>query len=180
MYEVEVKVEAEHGPVRRALEEADAERIDVVTQVDTYFDAPHRDFAQRDEALRLREERTETGVTRYILTYKGPKVDAESKTRKEVETTVADQTATVDLLSALGFSAAATVSKKRERYAMEGYTVTLDSVDGLGSFVEVESTAPEAALEEARDGANAVLRRLGLDPNAGIRTSYLERSLEEE
>ena len=60
MYEVEVKVAADHAAVRERLPD-EAEALGTVEQVDTYFDAPHRDFAATDEALRLRRERRVDG-----------------------------------------------------------------------------------------------------------------------
>jgi len=167
MYEVEVKIRAPHDRVRERLAELEAERRDRVEQVDTYYDAPHRDFAETDEALRLRRERGET----TLVTYKGPLVEAESKTRREAETAVDDGAAMADVLESLGFTPAATVEKERERYDLAGYTVTLDSVAGLGEFVEVETEAD--AVEAARQGAFDVLRSLGLAPDDQIRTSYL-------
>ena len=47
-------------------------------QVDEYYAHPARDFAITDEALRLR---TENNLT--VITYKGPKLDRETKTREE-------------------------------------------------------------------------------------------------
>jgi adenylate cyclase class 2 len=198
MYEVEVKVPASHGEVERRLRDADAERVERVTQVDTYYDAPHRDFAETDEALRLRQERrdldadddgssdaddcdsggaddrdpADAETTR--LTYKGPLIDAASKTREEHETAVADGDAAAAIFDGLGFEPAAVVEKEREFFDLDGYTVTLDRVDGLGEFVEVEAEASEGAdVDSVREGAFDVLRRLGLDPDEQIRTSYL-------
>ncbi len=182
MYEVEVKVPAIHGAVRERLADLDASRQGVVRQVDTYFDAPHRNFAESDEALRLRRE---VRIDRpgdapadeaTLLTYKGPLVEAESKTREEVESLVDDAVAMCTLLERLGFEAAATVEKERERWTVGDYTVSLDAVDGLGEFVEVELAAE--SVEPARKGAVAVLRDLGLDPEDQIRTSYLGLLLE--
>jgi adenylate cyclase class 2 len=178
MYEVEVKVPADHAAVRERLDELDAERVDRVVQEDTYFDAPHREFAETDEALRLRRE-TDADARETVaeVTYKGPLVDADSKTREEVETAVADGEALTDLLGNLGFAPAATVRKERERYRLDGYTVTLDVVDDAGAFVEVETHAEE--VDEAREGAFAVLERLGLDPDDQVRTSYLGMVLDD-
>jgi adenylate cyclase class 2 len=178
MYEVELKVEAEHGPVRRALDEADATPVDHVRQIDTYYDAPHREFAETDEALRLRretelDEEGERLATETKMTYKGPLVEAESKTREEHETGVDDDEAAAGILDGLGFEPAATVEKERERFALDDYTVTLDSVDGLGSFVEVERETTEDGIESVRRGAQDLLRDLGLDPDEQVRTSYL-------
>ena len=203
MYEVEVKVRADHDDVRERLAELGADPVNEVTQEDTYYDAPHRDFAETDEALRVRRETVEDGgetredaretpeedeetpketETFAELTYKGPLVEAESKTRREVETAVEDGEAADAILEALGFDPAATVRKERRRFALDGFTVTLDAVAGLGEFVEVETQVEEdeAALEAARERAYEILRNLGLDPDDQIRTSYLGLLLEQE
>jgi len=171
MYEVEVKVPAEIGRVRDRLRELDAEPLGSVTQVDTYFDAPHRDFARTDEALRIRKEAADGGPETTILTYKGPLVDDASKSRTEVETVVEDPDGMTAILEALGFDPAATVRKDRRRFEYDSYTVCLDQVEGLGEFVEVERQAE--AVAPAREGAFDVLAALDLDPDDGIRTSYL-------
>lgn len=170
MYEVELKVRAEHDPVRGRLAELGAEPVGIVEQVDTYYDHPTRAFAETDEAIRLRRERAE-GRTDVKVTYKGPLVDAASKTREEFETGVDDGETMDAIFRKLGFEPAATVEKTRERFEHGGYTVTLDTVVGLGEFVEVEREA--ASIETARDGAIELLCDLGYDPDEQIRTSYL-------
>jgi adenylate cyclase class 2 len=180
MYEVELKVRADHGPVRERLADLDAERVEAVRQVDTYYSAPHREFAETDEALRIRRETPEDGRPRHELTYKGPKVDAASKTREEHESRLGDPDAVDSALRALGFEPAATVEKDRERHAIDGFTVTLDSVDGLGEFVEVDREAPENEVEAVRDDAVELLADLRLDAEDGIRTSYLGLLLGDE
>ncbi|AGN02256.1 adenylyl cyclase CyaB [Salinarchaeum sp. Harcht-Bsk1] len=189
MYEVEVKVAAEHDVVRERLPD-DAEALGTVEQVDTYFDAPHRDFAETDEALRLRRERRlhsgsaadegqpdGDGGWTTELTYKGPLLEAESKSREELETEVLDGEAMEGALDRLGFEPAATVEKQRERYAVGEFIVSLDAVAGLGEFVEVETeieaTDGVDAIDGPRKEALAVLERLGCDPGEQIRTSYL-------
>ncbi|MFC6733026.1 class IV adenylate cyclase [Haladaptatus sp. DYSN1] len=176
MYEVEVKVRADHDAVREKLAACGATQVRTVTQRDTYYNAPDRDFAETDEALRIRTEMTdEETVTK--VTYKGPLVEQESKTRKEAETVVADGETMDRILSGLGYAATATVEKRRVFYELDGYTVTLDDVTGLGEFVEVE-TEVEGAVEPAREGAYNVLEKLGVDPETQIRTSYLGLLLE--
>jgi adenylate cyclase class 2 len=173
MYEVEVKVPADHAAVRERLAECDAERVGAVEQVDTYYGAPHREFAETDEALRMREETPAGGAPTHEVTYKGPKVDADSKAREEHESAVADPEAVDAALRALGFDPAATVRKDRERFRLSGYTVTLDAVEGLGEFVEVERTGEAGDVDDLRAGAFAVLGDLDLDPDDQIRRSYL-------
>lgn len=207
MYEVEVKVRADHDRIRSRLnelgEQDESDQLDeldgldelnetdttpthIVQQVDTYYDAPHRNFAETDEALRIREEtdgsKTEGGETSgerakgeetTQLTYKGPLVDDASKTREESETVVDSRETMDSILRSLGFSPAAVVEKEREQYALGEYTVTLDTVSHLGEFVEIERVSDDTEIETAREGAFSILRALGLDPNEQIRTSYL-------
>ncbi|SEO86891.1 adenylate cyclase, class 2 [Halogranum amylolyticum] len=179
MYEVELKVEATHDAVRERLSTLAADHLGSVEQVDTYYDAPHRDFAETDEALRLRRETDrETGETTTKVTYKGPLVESASKTREEFETAVDDDESMAGVLDGLGFDPAAVVEKDREFYAVDGYTVTLDAVADLGEFVEVERETEKSEIEDVREGAVTLLRELGLDPDEQIRTSYLGLLLE--
>ena len=174
MYEIEVKVRADHGPVRDRLRNRGAERVGRVRQVDTYYDHPARSFSATDEALRIRREDPADGEASTRLTYKGPLVESASKTRKEIETDVGDAGALDALLRELGFEPVPEVSKERERFAVGEYTVTLDTVEGLGRFVEVERQGTEDEIETLRDGARDLLRDLGLEPDDHVRTSYLE------
>ena len=173
MYEVELKCRADHDALGERLD-ARATRRQTITQTDTYYDAPHRDFAETDEAVRVRVERERNDEPTAKLTYKGPLLDAESKTREEHETAVADEEAARGLLDGLGFEPAATVEKERTAYALDGYTVTLDLVTGLGEFVEIETEVEtEAEIPDARDRARDLLDELGVDTDETIRTSYL-------
>jgi len=175
MYEVELKVAADHGPVRDRLTALDADPLGAVEQTDTYYEHPVRDFAETDEAFRIRRE-TAGGETDARVTYKGPLVEEASKTREEFETGVDDGATMERLLEELGFEPFETVEKRRERFAQDGYTVTLDEVTGLGEYVEVETAA--RAVEPAREGAVDLMTDLGLDPGDQIRTSYLGLLLE--
>ncbi|MFC6904440.1 class IV adenylate cyclase [Halalkalicoccus tibetensis] len=177
MYEVEMKVRADHSAVREALARRGADRIGTVTQRDTYYDAPTRDFAETDEALRVRREERE-GEGRAKLTYKGPLVGETGKTREEHETELGDGDTMDSILDSLGFVPVETVEKERERFSLGEHTVTLDGVVGLGEFVEVETEVPEGEVDAAREGVARTVESLGLDPSEEIRTSYLGLLLE--
>jgi adenylate cyclase class 2 len=181
VYEVELKCRAEHGDVRDRLDAVGASRLRAVTQRDVYYDAPHRDFAETDEAFRLRRERVvdedgDGGPSEPAskLTYKGPLVEEASKTRVEHETVVDDETEARAIVEALGFEPAAIVEKERTFFELDGYTVTLDTVSELGEFVEIETgVETEGEVPAARNRARNLLETLGVDPDESIRTSYL-------
>lgn len=108
---------------------------------DTYYQHPCRDMLAGDEALRLR---LSGGSAR--LTYKGPRGRGGGvKERLELEAEVRGDIA--GILEMLGFKPAVTVVKERVYYRGRGHTVTLDRVEGLGCFVEVEGDNPLGVLE---------------------------------
>jgi len=188
MYEVELKVRAEHEQVQARLDDLDATLVERIHQEDTYYDPPDRDFAQTDEALRIRRH-SDGEDERTLLTYKGPLIDSESKTRQEAETEFEDDEAMQSILDGLGYEPVATVSKERVRYSLGDCTITLDTVDGLGEFVEVEletdadletearsgdeGERPQESLDVLRGQAIDLLEELDLDSDEQIRTSYL-------
>lgn len=169
--EVEVKARAEDlERVREQLEDRGGRRVATWEQTDIYYGHPHRNFAQTDEALRIRE----TGG-RVEATYKGPKLDGETKTREEITVELDDAASAGDLLEALGFAAAGRVVKQREVYELGELTVTLDQVEGLGPFVEIEHVVDEG-IDEARETVLELADELGLEDLE--RRSYLELLLE--
>ncbi len=90
LIEVEVKASVkDFEDVRKKLTQIGAIKIKTEHQSDVYYNAPHKDFGETDEALRIRQI-PENGKTRVILTYKGAKLDNVSKTRKEIEVDVSD------------------------------------------------------------------------------------------
>ena len=180
MFEVEQKFNVEtHAGVEGQLRELGARFAEPIEQVDRYFAHPQRDFASTDEALRIRC----VGDENYI-TYKGPKIDTATKTRREIElplrsgTEHAEQFA--ELLQALGFEPVASVRKIRRsaalRYQDWDFEVALDEVTSLGTFVELELAADSSQLDAARERLHTLAAQLNLTNVE--RRSYLELLLE--
>jgi len=144
---------------------------------DIYFNHPCRDFSETDEALRIRIKRF-NGHFEAFLTYKGPKIDNLSKSRKEIEVSIEDVDTYLELLSLLGFREVLTVKKTREKYYVEkGVTVTLDEVEGLGKFVEIEKLAKdEKEVQREVPRLMDILKSLGIEKFE--RKSYLELLME--
>lgn len=176
MLEVEIKYRVSNfATVEKRLGAAKADLIEVRDDADTYFNAPHRDFAKTDEALRVRQI-----GSRNFVTYKGPRIDPKTKTRSEIETPLADGTEPaavfMRLLTALGFRAVAVVRKHRRVFELQHgefmVHVCLDDVENVGRFAEVEIVAEEEKLEPAKTILHQVAAYLGLVESE--RRSYLE------
>jgi adenylate cyclase class 2 len=144
-------------------------------EVDLYFAHPARDFAKTDEALRIRRQGPSNSIT-----YKGPKIDQTTKTRREIELPLpAGEDAAeawVGLFETLGFRPVAEVRKVRRkvRIPWQGRWVegSLDDVEGLGRFAELELVVEDAGIEPAKACIAALAEKLGLQQSE--RRSYLE------
>jgi adenylate cyclase class 2 len=176
MLEVEIKFRVgDFKPIEVRLTTVKADSIEVRDDADSYFNAPHRDFARTDEAIRVRQI-----GSRNFVTYKGPRIDARTKTRTEIEVPLGDgEEPAADfkrLLIALGFRPVAVVRKHRRVFELErnGFPVQvcLDEVEGVGRFAEVEIIAPAEQLEPARTALHELAAELGLVESE--RRSYLE------
>jgi adenylate cyclase class 2 len=174
MYEVELKFSlADAEPVIRRLAAFGARSDPSLEQSDVYFSHPSRDFAKTDEALRIRSV-----GNRHQVTYKGPVVDSQTKTRREIELSIGDRESRdkfAEVLTLLGFRPVREVRKTRLPHHViwrdRKFEVALDAVDGLGTFVEVETLASEAEKPAAVDATLAFAAELGLSNPE--RQSYL-------
>ncbi|MCS7122310.1 MAG: class IV adenylate cyclase [Archaeoglobaceae archaeon] len=164
--EVKFKVEGEIEDKVRKIAKFIKEKF----EEDLYFSHPCRNFAETDEALRLRKD--EEGFT---LTYKGPKVEKETKSRHEVKLKVESYEKAKDLLEKIGFKPFAEVKKIRRIYRTDdGIIICLDDVFNLGKFLEIEVEGEIDKKEELFRIASI----LGYKREESIKKSYLEMLLE--
>lgn len=197
LYEVEQKYPTtDVAALEARLDRLGATWHGVVEQTDRYFNHPSRDFAVTDEALRLRS--TPEGV---VITWKGPRLDATAKTRREIELPLAEAAvpaaagaeaavstappATLAqwtvFLEALGFRRVREVAKRRRSatvpWAGAVIDIACDHVAGLGDFVELELRATaDADVPAATSRIESLARELGC--GRPERRSYLELLLE--
>lgn len=181
-FEVENKYAVDDvARIEGRLAEAQATIGPAMEQCDVYFAHPARDFAATDEALRIR-----TVGDQSWTTYKGPKVDRETKTRREIELPLGqgpeDAARFAELLAELSFRRVIEVRKSRReaRFSWGGREViaALDEVDLLGGFVEIEIVAEEGDLPAAQQAILEIAAAWGL--SEPIRRSYLAMLLDSD
>lgn len=174
MIEVEVKAKIDDfSLMEKKLGEIGAAKTKKEFQEDIYFNSPVVDFAKTDEALRIRTTKENDDVNIFI-TYKGPKIDSKSKTRKEIEMSIEESQKCTDIFEAVGFRKVRTVRKNRQYYSYKNFEISLDDIEGLDPYMEIE-----IALEDGEDYSNAQKSIFELFEKLGIRdgferTSYLE------
>jgi adenylate cyclase, class 2 len=175
-YEVEMKFPVnDMAALESRLAGLGATVTDARIEVDLYFAHPARDFARTDEALRIRRK----GLENFI-TYKGPKIDAATKTRHEIDLPLplgeSTAPAWVELLAALGFTIAGEVRKSRRKAPIDWQgrciEVSLDEIEELGRYAELESVVESDEVEAAKACILSLAAEMGL--TGSERRSYLE------
>ena len=188
MLEVETKYKlSDQADLQKRLADIGAVQGTTEQHADTYYRHPSRNFVETNEALRIRSINSVASVT-----YKGPKLpvgDSALKARKEIEWCLApgdaDGSQMEQLLLALGFTAVTTVRKERHSFRwpesdpkLSAFTVTIDQVQEVGLFAEIELLIEEHApgeVDAAGERINDLAGQLGLSET--VRESYLEMLL---
>jgi adenylate cyclase class 2 len=169
MLEIELKVRISSlDPVRQQLIRLKARSYGRIHEHDVYYNAPHRDFGVTDEAVRVRYTNDHA-----VVTYKGAKIKSSGlKAREELNTAVESGEIFEQMLDRLGFKKTAEVNKWRENYKLGNMAISLDSVDELGTFAEIEIMA-ENDDSDASAQIEKISKEMGIQGEP-ILASYLE------
>lgn len=137
MLEIEIKSRCDnHDVIKEKIISLGGEFSRTIDEEDIYFNHPCRNFIDTDEALRIRRIDYE-----YFVTYKGPRIgSSKTKTRYEAETSIGDFDIFKDILLKNGYIEGGIVSKTRSIYKIKekNIEICLDTVQGLGKFIEIE------------------------------------------
>jgi adenylate cyclase, class 2 len=155
------------------LMEIGATRHADIRQVDSYYNAPHRDFLAPEsvsEWLRIRDE----GGHGSLNYKRWHPLDAVVKTHcDEYETPIADLEALRRTLRALDFAPIVVVDKVRQEWRVgDEVIVAVDTVAGLGSFVEFEFHGDAATVGEAIERLAKHIADLGVPLGDRLNLGY--------
>ncbi len=174
-FEIEIKVRvAALEPIEERLKSDGAELIADQDEHDIYYNAPHCDFEQTDEALRLRyvENQKCSKVIPPCITYKGAKVGRGGfKAREEIIVNLSSGEEFSVILERLGFKKTADVEKHRKIYRVKDAIVTLDTLRGVGVFSEIEASAG-LTVEESMAVIDRISEKYGIEGER-LTKSYL-------
>jgi predicted adenylyl cyclase CyaB len=168
--EIEIQVKIEKSRDLRDFLEKNADFKLKKHQIDEYFSSIHRNFIDVrpiKEWLRLRNS-----DGKYSINYKNWHYDKEGKSNycDEYETEIQDINEMKKILNVLNFKSIVTVDKLREVFYFDGkavkelapkgiprpkgrgssykdYEISLDSVKGLGDFVEIEYKGKDGEVD---------------------------------
>lgn len=186
--EVEIKIPLEEPVKEREIITQISDRFGeptgTIIQNDTYYQSPIRNFAQTDEALRIRCIKTGLELEKVEITYKGPKEGSNLKIRDEITLDVQDQKNAKQFLENLGFQEFAEVKKQRTNWHQRDLTVSFDKVLDLGLYVEVEITTKDDLKETINQAKERIVRIANeVIPNykgQDERKSYLELLIQKQ
>ncbi|WEL19509.1 Adenylate cyclase, class 2 (thermophilic) [Candidatus Nanohalococcus occultus] len=109
-------------------------------QKDSYYSPPGKDFSEdMVHYLRVRES-AENSFDLHIA--------RSSEQTEEYETGIEDPEELHLILEKLGFEKYVEVVKHREVYDVDGFKVTLDRIEGLGYFIEIETTEEDPDVDK--------------------------------
>jgi adenylate cyclase class 2 len=174
MIEVEAKVRINdiEGMEKRITEQG-AEYKGTIKQADEYFDFPDMRIFNSGGAFRVR-----AADGSYRVTYKGVKKDEETTSREEIEIAIESAEKMIKILENMGLIRLCEIKKKRKVYLLAGLKISLDEVEGLGCFMEMEGMAnSEAEYKEKKKEIFKLLDKLGVPAEDISQRSYMEMAL---
>jgi adenylate cyclase class 2 len=165
--EIEAKMKVpDLSPVRVRLQELAGELRGAVIETNTFFDTKDHSLLAKDQGLRLRHARDPVSHSEVsTITFKGPRLHGQLKSREERELTVSSAKDSMALLESLGFARVLSFQKRRESWMLEGCHVELDELPYLGVFVEIEGPDEKTVLR--------VREQLHLGDRPLIKASYI-------
>lgn len=163
MRNIEIKVRCDDlDAVEARLAEQGCPLVTHMRQVDTYFTTP-------TGRLKLREI---DGATTEIIGYQRTDLPAARTSNYELAR-VADGQALRAVLAAV-LPVHVVVAKMRDLYRLEDTRIHLDDVDGLGTFVELETAVYGSEHLAAERQCARLFATLALDPEDVVGPSYAD------
>ncbi len=161
--------------VRKRLQKLKAEHstIDEV-QIDTYYVPCHRNFLENDiisEWLRIRETNEKCSINYKQWLPIGEKIQNQCN---EYEAIISDPIAIKKMLEKLDFRRIVTVEKIRNSWVLEKTEISIDTVKGLGSFIELEALEilDYQEIDRCFIHFNNILQNIGAEIGSRDRRGY--------
>jgi len=136
--EIEIQVQIEKSTKLKAFLKKEAKFIGKKHQIDKYFSPAHKNYIKIrpvDEWLRLRDS---SGAFSINYKYWHHDLDHKSQYCDEYETGIESLEQAENIFKALDIKNVAIVDKTRKLYLYKKYEIAIDSIKGLGDFVEIE------------------------------------------
>ena len=143
-------------------------------QIDSYYTPAHRNFLESDiisEWLRIRE--TDQGCSLNFKQWLAIGAVIQNQCN-EYETQITDSFALKSIVSALDFKQIIVVNKTRNSWIYDKVEISIDYVEELGAFIELEAVnkVEESEIENMNNYFNYILEMLGAKVGERDRRGY--------
>lgn len=160
--EIEIKLPIFNGDEVIAFLQKNGTFLHESSQLDEYYNLPHRDLLANPqdvtEWFRIRVSNGQAQINYKDFQPHGAKIKTHCK---EYEANVDSYDHLSEILTALNFTKLVEVKKLRKSWDFQDAEISIDSVDGLGHFIEVEYRGDLDDIAAARKYLFTVLERLG-------------------
>lgn len=151
-------------------------------QKDTYYTPIHKNFLEPEivsEWLRVRETNNKSSINFKQWLPIGAKVQNQCN---EYETVIEDVCAIKKILDLLDFKEIVVVSKTRNSWIYNDVEISIDCVEDLGVFIELEAivNVSEEQIVSMHDFFNSILIKIGAKTGARDHRGYPYLLLEKE
>lgn len=171
MREIEIKARVSDAEaLRSVLKEKGVALSEPISHHDVVWGVPGNVRGDDSPWLRLRTE-TKGDVMRYLFTLKRSMTGQLDSL--EYETEVNDPDAVQGMVKELGFILYSDITKNRQKAQIEGNEICLDSVDGLGDFIELEKlTDDNAEYQVVEDELWEIMGSFGVSRSDEVTVGY--------
>lgn len=132
-------------------------------QIDKYYTPPQRDFFIKempDEYLRIRYEDEKNHLNYSFLNFGE---DGWLKSTDEYETIVDRPEIIEEIFKKVGMILKITVVKTRKYFNCGDFEVTLDRIENLGDFMEIEAKKDFGGVDKTREACSEFLKQLNVE-----------------
>lgn len=136
--EIEIQVQIEKSKKLLIFLKTNATFLGKAHQVDKYFSPAHRDFTKVRPVVEWLRLRDSSG--KYSINYKNWHHDKDGRSHfcDEYESSIESLEQLEKIFRSLNTKKITTVDKTRKIYLYQKYEIAIDSIKGLGDFVEIE------------------------------------------
>jgi predicted adenylyl cyclase CyaB len=167
--EIRATIDDPNDVAEALIEEAGARELDIVEQHDTYFGLIdlYKKLG-RFFLVRVREE-----DSKVMINYKS---EVEDDMWEEFETIINSPDQALKMFEHMGLEKVLEITKTRRSYRLDGMHFNVDSIEGLGHFIEVKMDPDETTEERVKE----VLKTAGIESGQFMETGYVTRLLEQK
>ncbi len=149
-------------------------------QVDKYFTSPQKDFFAKKPTIEYLRVRYEDKKNHLNYSFCHLNKDNSLISTDEFETVIERPEIVEQILKKIGMICKVTVIKTRKYFEIKNFEVTLDHIDKLGDFLEIEAKKDFGSINKTKQACIQLLEKLNIEyercPEMGYPDMLIEKA----